>query len=263
MARETSAARCIGADSLAFGSQPTDVLRDFDILFTSACDGSSHERLTAAINTILTVQSNVLTSHSPCKMMNGEISRFMDTGTMKQDIDSLEDEIRACRLCAGEFRRTATAHDPRPVPWLSANARILIVGQAPGARVHRIGRPFADPSGDRLRSWLGVTPEEFYDRRSFAILPMAFCFPGYDESGSDLPPPPLCAQTWRRRVLDTMPELDLTVLAGGHAQAWHFDAPRRGVTETVRNWREYFPGVVPLPHPSWRNNGWLRKKPFL
>ena len=107
--------------------------------------------------------------------------------------ETLAEAIRACRLCAERFAATRTAHAPRPVPWLSATAPILLCGQAPGARVHALGRPFDDPSGDRLRDWLGVDRDAFYDRRRFAVLPMAFCFPGYDAEGSDLPPPPLCA----------------------------------------------------------------------
>ncbi len=181
---------------------------------------------------------------------------------MDQTVGRLENEIRACRLCGPAFRLTATAHSPRPVPWLSATAPILIAGQAPGARVHRLGRPFADPSGDRLRVWLGVTERDFYDRRRFAILPMAFCFPGYTDSGADLPPPRVCARTWRNRVLDAMPDFELTVLVGGSAQAWHLGKRKGGVTETVRNWQECYPRIVPLPHPSWRNNAWLRRNPW-
>ena len=192
----------------------------------------------------------------------GTTLRFMSTQRMDQTVGRLENEIRACRLCGSAFRLTATAHSPRPVPWLSATAPILIAGQAPGARVHRLGRPFADPSGDRLRVWLGVTERDFYDRRRFAILPMAFCFPGYTNSGADLPPPQVCAQIWRDRVLDAMPDFELTVLVGGFAQAWHLGKRKGGVTETVRNWQERYPRIVPLPHPSWRNNAWLRRNPW-
>ena len=181
---------------------------------------------------------------------------------MSGAIDRLEDEIRACRVCQPMFQQTATAHDPRPVPWLSATAPILIAGQAPGARVHRLGRPFADPSGDRLRAWLGVSTMEFYDRRNFAILPMAFCFPGYNDSGADLPPPRVCAQRWRDRVLGAMPDFELTLLVGGPAQVWHLGKRKGGVTETVRNWRECYPRVIPLPHPSWRNHSWLKRNPW-
>lgn len=166
--------------------------------------------------------------------------------------------IAACRLCADRFAATATAHAPRPVPWFADGARLLIAGQAPGLRVHEAGRPFADPSGDRLRRWLDLAPDAFYDRSRVAIVPMAFCFPGYDVTGADLPPPPLCATTWRRAVLGSLPDIRLTILVGGHAQRWHLGG-RAGVTETVRAWRDHAPGVFPLPHPSWRNTAWLRK----
>ena len=176
--------------------------------------------------------------------------------------EALAEAIRACRLCAPRFTATRTAHAPRPVPWLSATAPILLCGQAPGARVHALGRPFDDPSGDRLRDWLGVDRDAFYDRRRFAVLPMAFCFPGYDAKGSDLPPPLLCAATWRTRALDAMPAVRLTLLIGGHAQRWHLGRGAGSVTEAVRGWRDCPPGVLPLPHPSWRNTGWLKRNPW-
>lgn len=123
-------------------------------------------------------------------------------------------EIRPCRLCAADFAATATRHEPRPVVWLRQRTRILIVGQAPGLRVHESGIPFDDRSGDRLREWLGVARDEFYDRDRISILPMAFCFPGYDVNGSDLPPPPRCAATWRSRALDALNQVRLTILIG-------------------------------------------------
>jgi uracil-DNA glycosylase len=172
---------------------------------------------------------------------------------------ALTEAIRGCRLCAGRFAATVTAHAPRPVPWLSAIAPILVCGQAPGARVHALGRPFDDPSGDRLRDWLGVDRATFYDRSRFAVLPMAFCFPGYDAKGADLPPPPLCAQTWRARALAAMPQVRLTLLVGGYAHRWHLGGPARPVAATVAGWREAPPGLLPLPHPSWRNIAWLRR----
>lgn len=128
-------------------------------------------------------------------------------------------------------------------------------------RVHLAGRPFSDPSGVRLRDWMGVSPEEFYDRDRVAIVPMAFCFPGYDARGSDLPPPPLCAATWRQTVLDQIGPVAVTLLVGGAAQGWHLPG-RMGVTERVRGWRDHAPAVFPLPHPSWRNKGWLKKNPW-
>lgn len=177
------------------------------------------------------------------------------------EVARLAAEIRACRLCSDRFAATATGHRPRPVPWLSAVAPILLCGQAPGARVHALGPPFDDRSGDRLRDWLGVDRATFYDRRRFAVLPMAFCFPGYDAAGSDLPPPPICAATWRRRALAALAGARLTLLIGGHAIAWHLPG-RRSVRDSVAAWREAPPGLLPLPHPSWRNTAWLRRNPW-
>lgn len=173
----------------------------------------------------------------------------------------LRDEIRSCRLCAARFAATATAHDPRPVVWFRPGARLLIAGQAPGARVHDSGRPFTDRSGDRLRDWTGLTGAEFYDLSRVAIVPMAFCFPGYDERGADLPPPPLCAAAWRARVLDGLGPVALTLLIGGAAIRWHLG--QRDVTRAVADWRgPAARGVFPLPHPSWRNTGWLKRNPW-
>lgn len=171
--------------------------------------------------------------------------------------EALNAEIAACRLCADRFAATATAHMPRPVVWFRPTARILIVGQAPGARVHESGKPFDDASGQRLREWMGITPEEFYDRDRIAIVPMGFCFPGYDAKGSDLPPPPVCAATWRGRVMELL-QPRLTLLVGGHAQCWHLDR-RAPVSRVVEGWRDHLPGVFPLPHPSWRNTAWLKR----
>lgn len=171
----------------------------------------------------------------------------------------LEQSIRACRLCAPRFSATATAHEPRPVVWFQSNARIVVVGQAPGMRVHNSGRPFTDRSGDRLRDWMGVNESVFYDKDRIAIVPMAFCFPGYDLRGSDLPPPPICAKTWRAQVLDQL-RPRLTLLVGGYAIRWHLGL--RDVTGTVSGWRDHAPAVFPLPHPSWRNTGWLRRNPW-
>ena len=166
-------------------------------------------------------------------------------------------EIAACRICAPRFAATATAHAPRPVVWFRASARLLIVGQAPGARVHDSGKPFDDASGQRLRGWMGIGPEVFYDRDRVAIVPMGFCFPGYDAKGSDLPPPPVCAATWRDRVMAGL-RPRLTLLVGGHAQRWHLGT-RAGVTATVAGWRGHAPAIFPLPHPSWRNTAWLKR----
>lgn len=172
-------------------------------------------------------------------------------------------DIRSCRLCADRFRATETAHSPRPVVWFEPGARILIAGQAPGLRVHEAGKPFADPSGDRLRDWMGIDEETFYDKRRVAIVPMAFCFPGYNAKGSDLPPPPVCAKTWRASVMALLSGVRLTLLVGGYAQKWHLGAAAKaGVTATVAAWRDLPTGIIPLPHPSWRNTAWLKKNPW-
>lgn len=173
----------------------------------------------------------------------------------------LVEQITACRLCADRFAATRTAHRPRPVAWFAPTARILIAGQAPGARVHGSGRPFTDRSGDRLRDWLGLEPAQFYDRTRVAIVPMAFCFPGYDAKGSDLPPPPVCAQTWHDRVMDALPNIRLTVVVGAAAQRYHLGT-KLGVTASVRDWRAHAPRLFPLPHPSWRNTAWLKRNPW-
>lgn len=177
----------------------------------------------------------------------------------------LVDEIKGCRLCAAGFAGTATAHAPRPVVWFRprsvSSARLLIAGQAPGARVHASGRPFTDRSGDRLRDWLGLDETEFYNLDRVAIVPMAFCFPGYDARGADLPPPPLCAETWRAQVLETLGPVPLTLLVGGAAIRWHLGL--RDVTDAVADWRGHAErGMIPLPHPSWRNTGWLKRNPW-
>lgn len=183
----------------------------------------------------------------------------MSPNDQDDDPDSFVQAIRDCRICADRFAATATHHAPRPVVWFRPGARLLIAGQAPGLRVHESGRPFADRSGDRLRDWMGIDATRFYDRERVAIVPMAFCFPGYDAKGADLPPPPICAETWRARVMaDLSPRL--TLLVGGHALRWHLGA--RNVTAAVAGWRDAPPGVIPLPHPSWRNTGWLRRNPW-
>lgn len=171
----------------------------------------------------------------------------------------LPEQIRACRICAARFAQTATRHAPRPVAWFRPGARVLIVGQAPGMRVHQTGLPFNDRSGDRLRDWLGLDRAAFYDQSRIAIVPMAFCFPGYDSKGADLPPPPICAQTWRARVLAQL-DPQLVLLVGGHAQRWHLGPG--SVTATVAGWRDHAPALFPLPHPSWRNTAWLKKNPW-
>ncbi len=172
-------------------------------------------------------------------------------------------EVKACRACVNAPLKLPLPHEPRPVLVASTKARILIAGQAPGTRVHASGVPFADPSGARLRAWLGVTAEQFYDPQNFAILPMGFCFPGLDAHGGDLPPRKECAPLWRQRLLSMMPQIDLIVAIGGYAQKWHMqERARKNVTDTVFAWREALdlrPKTIPLPHPSWRNTGWLKR----
>ncbi|MBY8974858.1 uracil-DNA glycosylase family protein [Rhodobacteraceae bacterium NNCM2] len=176
----------------------------------------------------------------------------------------LVDRIRSCTICAERFAATETRHGPRPVLVLSETARVLIVGQAPGARVHASGIPFDDPSGDRLRGWMGIGRDVFYDPARLAIVPMGFCFPGYDARGADLPPPKICAKTWRDEVMAELGQVELTLVIGQYAQAWHLGARRgRNLTDTVRAWRDHIgTGCLPLPHPSWRNTGWLKKNPW-
>lgn len=146
---------------------------------------------------------------------------------------------------------------------VSPETRLLICGQAPGRRVHESGLPFTDPSGDRLREWLGVNSETFYADPRIGVAAMAFCFPGTNPKGGDYPPPRRCAELWRKQLLAELPKVELTLLVGSHAQDWALgDRAKRSMTETVRAWREYLPGVVPLPHPSWRNTAWLKKNPW-
>jgi uracil-DNA glycosylase len=177
-------------------------------------------------------------------------------------------EARACRICRDAPLRAPPLADPRPVLQISATARLCIASQAPGLRAHQSGRPFDDRSGDRLRDWMGVTRETFYDERRIAILPMGFCFPGYDAHGGDLPPRRECAARWRRPLFELLPDLELILCIGSYAQAWHLGARRASsMTETVRGWRELLassgaPRVLPLPHPSWRNTGWMKRHPW-
>lgn len=182
-------------------------------------------------------------------------------------LQNLERRIRACRICRETPLRDPLPHEPRPVLQVSSAARLLIAGQAPGTRVHASGRPFTDPSGDRLRDWLGIDAATFYDARKVAIAPMGFCFPGQDARGADLPPRKECAPAWRGDVMEVLANVELVLAVGQYAQAWHLKGlAKRSLTETVANWREPFetlkPRVLPLPHPSWRNNAWLRNNPW-
>ncbi len=176
-------------------------------------------------------------------------------------MQKLVNDIQNCLLCRDRFAKTHTAHAPRPVIWAAKGARVLIAGQAPGAKVHQSGQPFTDQSGERLRQWLGIKADEFYDKSKFAIVPMAFCFPGYDANGSDLPPPRICSQTWHDRLIEELEQVQLRVLVGGYAHKWHLGV-RSNMTESVSGWRDFMPDAFPLPHPSWRNTGWLKKNPW-
>lgn len=178
--------------------------------------------------------------------------------TSRSKISRLVRDIRACRECASHM-----PHEPRPIVQISATARIGIFGQAPGNLAHREGRPFTDPSGVRLRAWMGIDEAAFYDAAKVAIVPMAFCFPGYAPKGGDLPPRAECARLWRQPVMDALGALDVVLLVGGYAQRWHLGkgfAPT--LTETVARWREAPAPYLPLPHPSWRNNAWIKRHPW-
>ncbi|MCH7935923.1 MAG: uracil-DNA glycosylase family protein [Proteobacteria bacterium] len=174
------------------------------------------------------------------------------------DLEDLLSEIRACRLCARHLPL-----GPRPVLRASATAKLLIIGQAPGTRVHESGIPWDDASGERLRDWLQMTPEVFYDEARVAIVPMGFCYPGRNESGGDNPPRPECAPEWHQKLLNLIPQVKLTLLVGLHAQKHYLGKTRKStMTETVRAWRQTLPRFLPTPHPSWRTTGWLRKNPW-
>mgnify|MGYP003627324249 FL=1 len=182
---------------------------------------------------------------------------------MARALDTLVADIRACRLCVEYPQGNPLPHEPRPVLQVSADARICIIGQAPGTKVHLSGQPFTDRSGDRLREWLGVTTEIFYDPHRFAIVPMGFCFPGQDAKGGDLPPRRECAPHWHARLFALLPKIELTLLVGQYAQKRYLGArAKANLTETVAAWRDYGPAAIPLPHPSWRNTGWLKKHPW-
>jgi uracil-DNA glycosylase len=184
-------------------------------------------------------------------------------------LDDIVAGLRTCRICRDEpWRGGPLPHEPRPIIQASASARLCIASQAPGKRAHVAGVPFLDPSGVRLRSWLGIDEAAFYDASKVAIVPMAHCFPGYDAKGGDLPPRRECAPVWRERVFAGLPNLSLILTIGMYAQDWHLAGDTRaGLTDTVSRWREILaqerrPRILPMPHPSWRNNGWLKKNPW-
>lgn len=164
------------------------------------------------------------------------------------------EDVKACIECL-----SILPMGPRPVLQIHPDAKILIAGQAPGLKVHKTGVPFDDQSGDRLRDWMGVDKDVFYDASKIAILPMGFCYPGTGKSG-DLPPRKECAVKWRQQLLDLMPQIETTLVIGQYALSWHLkDSKKKNLTETVKAWQEYWPTNLPLPHPSPRNNIWLKK----
>ena len=175
----------------------------------------------------------------------------------KVSLEKLLQEVRGCRACEAYLPL-----GPRPILQISGSASILIVGQAPGIAVHRTGIPWNDPSGKTLRAWMGVDEAVFYDARRIAIIPMGYCYPGRGKSG-DLPPRRECAELWLDKLLGYLPDIELTLLIGQYAQR-HFLASRRkaSLTETVRSWQDYGPDLLPLPHPSPRNRGWLKRNPW-
>ncbi|MDV2079022.1 uracil-DNA glycosylase family protein [Marinobacter xestospongiae] len=173
-----------------------------------------------------------------------------------ESFDQLLGRVRQCTICEAEL-----PYPPRPVVQASESSRILVVGQAPGRRVHETGLPFNDPSGDRLRTWMNIDRETFYDPQRLAILPMGFCYPGTGKSG-DLPPRPECAPAWRETLLSRLPNIRLTLVIGQYAQAYHLSGARQSVSQRVAQWQDFWPDVVPLPHPSPRNNLWLRRHPW-
>ncbi|MCH9806160.1 MAG: uracil-DNA glycosylase family protein [Alphaproteobacteria bacterium] len=186
-----------------------------------------------------------------------------------ETLSELLKRIGKCRICIDEPVGEPLPHEPRPVLQAHPAARLAIFGQAPGLKVHKAGKPFMDPSGVRLRSWLGIDEGVFYDASRVAIVPMGFCFPGYDAKGGDLPPRKECAGAWRARLLEKLPNLELALLIGQYAQAWHLEPERRrgSLTSRVSQWRTFLdqgetPRFLPLPHPSWRNNAWLARNPW-
>ncbi|WP_298716030.1 uracil-DNA glycosylase family protein [uncultured Oceanisphaera sp.] len=175
---------------------------------------------------------------------------------MDTKLDRLLPQVRACRLCEAHLPL-----GPRPVVQMAPQARIMIIGQAPGTRVHETGIPWNDPSGDTLRRWLQLSREQFYDPDVIAIMPMGFCYPGRGKNG-DLPPRPECAPTWHEPLLAALPRIRLTLLIGQYAQRYYLGNQYKTLTETVRHWRDFAPDRLPLPHPSPRNRRWLSQNPW-
>ena len=172
------------------------------------------------------------------------------------EVSHIVKAVRTCSLC------TNLPLGPKPIFQLNPNAKILIAGQAPGRKTHHKGVPFDDPSGDRLRSWMGINRDTFYNELNIAILPMAFCYPGTGKSG-DLPPPTQCADQWRLKLLMLLPNIQLTMVIGQYALDWHLRNKQAGtLTATVKQWRDHWPQLLPMPHPSPRNNRWLKNNPW-
>ena len=176
---------------------------------------------------------------------------------MAEPLDRLLNDVRLCAVCAAHL-----PFGPRPIVQMGREARVLVIGQAPGSKVHASGFPWRDESGARLRAWMGIDEETFTDARHIAMIPMGFCYPGRGASG-DLPPRPECAPLWHERLLSHLPERRLTLLVGAHAQGYYLKGPgKTNLTETVRDFRRHLPGIFPLPHPSWRSTIWMRKNPW-
>ena len=212
-----------------------------------------------------------MASSSRSENAGGELATAAgDAAHRTRTLAGLVGEVQRCRLCRERPEGAPLAHEPRPVLRPSTTARLLIASQAPGTRVHQSGVPFTDRSGDRLRQWLAVTGDEFYDTSRIAIVPMGFCFPGLDAKGGDLPPRRECAPAWRERILALMPQVELVLAIGLYAQRWHLPADeraRKSLGERVARWRPLLAAEAPqrvlaLPHPSWRNTAWLRANPW-
>lgn len=180
----------------------------------------------------------------------------MSTTRRKDPLLALVEEVSACRHCAAQL-----PHEPRPVLRAASSAKLLIIGQAPGTKVHASGIPWDDASGERLREWMGLDKARFYDTRNIAIMPMGLCYPGKGRSG-DLPPRPECAPLWHQRVLEQLPAVELTLLIGSYAQQYYLGDAHRTLTERVQHWRDFAPQYLPLVHPSPRNRLWLARNPW-
>lgn len=178
---------------------------------------------------------------------------------MDQDLNRLLRDLRACRLC-----ETDMPNRPNPIFQIDPEAKILVAGQAPGNLADKTGKPFNDPSGVRLRDWMGISEDDFYNPKKTAIIPMGFCFPGYDKNGGDIPPMSRCAKTWHAHLMEQLPNLRVKILIGRYAQTWHLgNRVERTLTATVKRWEDFISdGFITTPHPSWRNNGWIRKNPW-